>query len=143
SAATSVARTVSTSATTTSAPRAASARPIPRPIPLAPPVTTATLPAISMGTPSAPPALRLLAISVQACDQSGRRHLPIPGRDQAGDDTPVGLPVDAHADPAEVTDVGGSEELHRILLDDRLLHSRSRGEPDRDVVRAMMVRVHL
>src|SRR5438094_381140 len=53
SAAASLARVASTSATTTLAPRAARARAIPRPMPLAPPVTTATLPATSMEASSA------------------------------------------------------------------------------------------
>src|SRR5881296_3937903 len=90
-----------------------------------------------------PPSLRLVPRGVQARHQTRRRHLSIRGGDQTGDDTPVGLAVDAHADPAEVADVGRPEEPRRVLVDEGLLHSRPRRQPDGEVIRAVMVRVRL
>src|SRR5438128_6343083 len=112
SAATSAARAASTSATTTSAPRAASARPIPRPMPLAPPVTTATLPAISMGTsPSAqelvrPAPLERLLVRRPRVDAVEERHELRPARVEAAARR-GGLQREAHLD------VGRSEVVAR------------------------------
>src|SRR5437879_4501755 len=111
SAATSAARAASTSATTTSAPRAASARPIPRPMPLAPPVTTATLPAISIGTPSAqelvrPAPLERLLVRRPRVDAVEERHEIRPARVEAAARR-RGLQREAHLD------VGRGEVLAR------------------------------
>src|SRR6185503_1072675 len=76
-------------------------------------------------------------------DELRRRHFAIRILDEPGDDLPIGLPVDAHADPALVPDVGRTEEMHWILLDETLLHARPRGKPDGLVLGAVMVRVHL
>src|SRR5947209_497704 len=60
-----------------------------------------------------------------------------------GDDLPVRAAVDPHAHPTLVSDVGRSKEPHRILADERFLHTRGHREPHRDVLGTVMMRIHL
>ena len=75
--------------------------------------------------------------------QSRRRHLAICLLDERCHHRPVGTPVDPHADPAPLPDIGRPEESHGIQEDHRLLLAERRGQPDREMVGAVMVIVEL
>jgi len=72
-----------------------------------------------------------------------RRHEVVSVAYDAGDGLPVRTAVDPDAYPTLVTDVRRSEESHRVLIDEGLLQPGGHCEPDRDVLGAVMVRVHL
>src|SRR5581483_10918460 len=61
---------------------------------------------------------------------------PVGVGDDGGDLVPVGVPVDADADPATVPDVGRAEELLGVFGDELLLGAGDGRAPERQVVDA-------
>jgi antitoxin PrlF len=80
---------------------------------------------------------------VNAARPATRHHEVVSVAYDAGDRIPVRPAVDPNAHPTLVTNVRRSEESHRVLVDQRLLQPGGHREPDRDVLGAVMVRIHL
>src|SRR5262249_34347635 len=91
----------------------------------------------------APALLALPRLRIETRDQMRGGDHAVGLGDELRDGRPVRLSVDTDRDPALVPDVRRPEVPFRILLDEGLLHARTRGQPDRDVLGPVMMRLHL
>ena len=69
--------------------------------------------------------------SIQLGDELLRGDLTVGVGADLGHLVPVGVDIEAHAEPASAAHVRRSEEALRLLLDELLLHARRRRAPDR------------
>src|SRR3989475_3911551 len=80
-----------------------------------------------------------LAISSRCLDQLLRRNCQVRILDQPGDPAPAEIPVQAHAEPAQMADVGWDEVAIGLRRNQHPLDLRRRRAPDREAPVAVVV----